>query len=560
MARKPRPIDPTEGPLQAFAHDLRLVREAAGNPTYRALATTAGFGATTLSDAAGGVRQPSLEVTLAYVGACGGDVAAWEQRWRELNRTLQEQRASAKHPGGDGAVANGAAPEAGSAGTPAPQAPATRPPAAAEAPAPQAPATENPAAETAAPEAPAVESAAPGTPSAETAAPEVPSAETAAPGAPAADPTAPEPSAAEAAAPTAAGPVAASADAPAAAGPDQVDGARATGLRAVDAPESTGDPGHPGAPGRSIWRRPVTIAAVAVIALVAALLVARPPIMQDAKAQETTPTACGPVPPAAAKGITATDFVGATYGDGAHVRTGASRNSPTIRTIPAGCQLHFTGYCLGDVIYDSHGGSVDMRWFELYGGGVIASAIIHGNPPDAMAPSHCPADRPMPDRISLGMVRNANTSDTVQLRADGTNLGIVGFAARYVTPSPSPSPATGATGHPTPTPSAAPAAPTWHHLDLINSDTGTFDFPWRLGPLTGTADQPGSPGSAIAVVAAACLGGDGPTDVTDVRLLPAITDTTSGQPAPNPPQQVKLSAAEQVTAAQAACRYPDSTG
>lgn len=88
MARKPRPVDPTEGPLQAFAHDLRAVREQAGNPTYRALATLAGFSASTLSDAAGGVRQPSLEVTLAYVGACGGDVELWERRWEELSREL----------------------------------------------------------------------------------------------------------------------------------------------------------------------------------------------------------------------------------------------------------------------------------------------------------------------------------------------------------------------------------------------------------------------------------------------------------------------------------------
>ncbi|WP_371496869.1 helix-turn-helix transcriptional regulator [Kitasatospora sp. NBC_00374] len=92
MARKPRPIDPTEGPLQAFAYDLREVREEAGNPTYRALAGRAGFSATTLSDAAGGVRQPSLEVTLAYVGACGGDVDRWKHRWHELDRELAAAR------------------------------------------------------------------------------------------------------------------------------------------------------------------------------------------------------------------------------------------------------------------------------------------------------------------------------------------------------------------------------------------------------------------------------------------------------------------------------------
>jgi hypothetical protein len=65
VGRVARPVDPEDGPIPAFAHDLRLLREAAGNPTYRALSKTAGYSASTLGEAAGGVRLPSLEVTLA---------------------------------------------------------------------------------------------------------------------------------------------------------------------------------------------------------------------------------------------------------------------------------------------------------------------------------------------------------------------------------------------------------------------------------------------------------------------------------------------------------------
>jgi hypothetical protein len=64
LARTPRPVNPADGPIQAFAHDLRSLREAAGNPTYRVLAKTAGFSATTLGDAAGGVRLPTLELAV----------------------------------------------------------------------------------------------------------------------------------------------------------------------------------------------------------------------------------------------------------------------------------------------------------------------------------------------------------------------------------------------------------------------------------------------------------------------------------------------------------------
>src|SRR3954447_8267661 len=88
VARRERAVDPLEGPLQAFAYDLRKVRADAGNPTYRALAKSAGYSAATLSEAAGGTRKPTLDVVLAYVGACRGDVELWSRRWHELEADL----------------------------------------------------------------------------------------------------------------------------------------------------------------------------------------------------------------------------------------------------------------------------------------------------------------------------------------------------------------------------------------------------------------------------------------------------------------------------------------
>jgi WD40 repeat protein len=71
-----------------FARDLRLLREKAGSPTYRELGARAHYSAASLTDAAGGRRLPSLPVTLAYVGACGGDVAEWKTRWHETAAEL----------------------------------------------------------------------------------------------------------------------------------------------------------------------------------------------------------------------------------------------------------------------------------------------------------------------------------------------------------------------------------------------------------------------------------------------------------------------------------------
>ncbi len=99
MARTERPLDAEHGPVLKMAADLRRLREKAGSPSYRALSRQAHYSAGTLSEAASGRKLPSLPVTLAYVTACGGDTAEWEQRWHAISAEL----ATEKLPGtGDG--------------------------------------------------------------------------------------------------------------------------------------------------------------------------------------------------------------------------------------------------------------------------------------------------------------------------------------------------------------------------------------------------------------------------------------------------------------------------
>ncbi|MDT0320233.1 helix-turn-helix domain-containing protein [Streptomyces millisiae] len=81
MGRPERPLDPATGPIARFAAGLRELRHAAGSPSYRELARRCNYSVTTLSDAAGGRRLPTLEVTLAFVEACGGDTEEWRQAW-----------------------------------------------------------------------------------------------------------------------------------------------------------------------------------------------------------------------------------------------------------------------------------------------------------------------------------------------------------------------------------------------------------------------------------------------------------------------------------------------
>ncbi|MFI1018158.1 helix-turn-helix domain-containing protein [Streptomyces sp. NPDC020965] len=91
MGRREVPVDPMAGPVQRFAYELRRLREGAGGPTYRAMARGVSYSAVTLSRAAAGEQLPSLEVTLAYVEACGGDPGEWERRWHETVAAIAEQ-------------------------------------------------------------------------------------------------------------------------------------------------------------------------------------------------------------------------------------------------------------------------------------------------------------------------------------------------------------------------------------------------------------------------------------------------------------------------------------
>ncbi len=84
VGRPESTLDPDAGPLAAFAMDLRVLRQTAGQPSYRQLAKIAHYSSATLAQATSGRRLPSLEVTLALVRACGGDSASWATRWHTL--------------------------------------------------------------------------------------------------------------------------------------------------------------------------------------------------------------------------------------------------------------------------------------------------------------------------------------------------------------------------------------------------------------------------------------------------------------------------------------------
>ncbi|MEO3748445.1 helix-turn-helix transcriptional regulator [Plantactinospora sp. B5E13] len=409
MARSERPVDPTAGPVQALAYDLRKLRAEAGNPTYRALARSAGYSASTLSEAAGGMRLPTLEVLLAYVGACGGDPIGWRRRWHEAAAAQQQTGDTGLHPTDDRA----------------------EPPA----------------------------DAGPG--AADRAEPPVGVADRAEP-------------------PVGAG--------------------SATGLMS---------------------RRWAVLVCVAA-ATVAVGIVAVTGLSRSGDNPARSPAGAPGCPGAPAEAV----FSGVTYGGGAHVRGGATRDEPVLRTIPPHCTVGFTGYCVGEKVYDNTGGTPDVRWFKLAGGGVVSSAVIHGNPPRGLRASDCPHGRPVPSDLALSVVAdNSDDSASVTLQATGRDLHVVGFTT-----------STGA--------ATTPGRRTWRQVALVDVPDPAVGARARLA--TAATPQAGEP---VVVVAAACLGGDSPTGLVRARQ---VRPAAPGRAVP-----VTLDPGQQAEAAASACRYPN---
>jgi hypothetical protein len=86
--------------LEAFARDLRALR-AKAELDYPEMAEASHYEMPTLAAAAGGRRLPTLPVAAAFVRACGGDVAEWEERWQKLADKITAEAAKKRRNDGE---------------------------------------------------------------------------------------------------------------------------------------------------------------------------------------------------------------------------------------------------------------------------------------------------------------------------------------------------------------------------------------------------------------------------------------------------------------------------
>jgi hypothetical protein len=86
--------------LESFARDLRALR-AKAELDYPEMAELSHYTMKTLASAAGGLRLPPLPVAVAYVRACGGNLAEWEERWQKLAAKITTEAAKKRRGDGD---------------------------------------------------------------------------------------------------------------------------------------------------------------------------------------------------------------------------------------------------------------------------------------------------------------------------------------------------------------------------------------------------------------------------------------------------------------------------
>lgn len=89
--------------LEEFMSALRQLREQAGNPSFRRMATTSGaVSHATLHLTVTGRRLQPWETVREFVRACGGDEQEWHTRWKATHAALTDESSRAAR-GGAGA-------------------------------------------------------------------------------------------------------------------------------------------------------------------------------------------------------------------------------------------------------------------------------------------------------------------------------------------------------------------------------------------------------------------------------------------------------------------------
>ena len=195
-------------------------------------------------------------------------------------------------------------------------------------------------------------------------------------------------------------------------------------------------------------------------------------------------------------------FTARTRSSGANLRTGARLDATLVTWLPADCTLYFSGFCIGDEVMDGKAGAPDIRWFIMAdGSGVVASAVVSGSPPKALAPTSCAGGLPAPSEVTMLEPLTDNPSGEITLRATAPRAPIVGFVREYIDPS-------------------DPQLQAWIPIGRTTArEDFSISWKWEGAIPRGQGEQ------RMRIAAVVCLAALAPTDLIDGRALTRLGDS-----------------------------------
>jgi hypothetical protein len=175
----------------------------------------------------------------------------------------------------------------------------------------------------------------------------------------------------------------------------------------------------------------------------------------------------------------------------AHLRDKTRFGARILARYPAGCELGFKGYCIGEPAQDWRFEAPDPIWFIHAGNpGYIASADVKSSPPQPrLLNENCKGSRPPPNHPEVTSPVGKSISGRVEITAAVPHAAIVGFAVYYEDDP-------GRRG-----------SARWHRIDLDVDTADGIATSWESRSVPGQS-RPTS--ARVTLAAVPCLGLDFP--------------------------------------------------
>jgi hypothetical protein len=210
-------------------------------------------------------------------------------------------------------------------------------------------------------------------------------------------------------------------------------------------------------------------------------------LLSDGPPQEKAIVNCPPEPSDQAPH----GFVAETDLGYAHLRTEPNLSARVLLRYPPGCELEFTGYCIGEPKVHWRFHDPNPVWFHALGDfhdGYIAGADIRAGPgSQSLALGACPGGEPPPRRPEITAPLEHRLKGPIEITAAAPNATEVGFAVYYEDLP------------------GQPRSASWHQIGVDLSTGNGISSDWDTRSIPGQSSRKPAP---LTIAAVPCLGLD----------------------------------------------------